>query len=118
MSLLLMLLAAGPAFAGGADCPAVPVGPPVDLEVRVGVPATSGRGAAAQASGTGAVIVLDGVPGRGTRCVAPPPPAGDALRGLPAPDGLLRDIPARDVLRGPVSPPPPPRAPAPPAPGG
>jgi hypothetical protein len=61
----------------------------VDLSGRVKVPVP------------GPVIAglgLTGLPANGTRCLAPPPEAGDILRGPPAPGGLLRGDGPADIL--------------------
>jgi hypothetical protein len=120
MALLLMLLLAGPALAQPADCPAIPVGPPVNIGIRadLGGQANSDRTGCGHAKSgkTGRVTVgvqLPGVPVFGTICAPPPPPPDqDSLHGPPAPAGLLRDDDTRDVLTGRRLAPPP--APLPP----
>lgn len=90
-----MLLLAAPALAQPADCPSVPVGPPMDVEIYVGLtgptqapfPITGGFG-------------LTHLPSRGTICPAPPPPSGDVLRGTPDPQDLLRGNGPADILSG------------------
>ena len=95
MALLILLLLAAPALAQPADCKAVPVGPPMHVDLYVGlngraktpVPVTGGLG-------------LTNLPSRGTRCPAPPPPTGDVLRGTPEPHDLLRGGAKGDILSG------------------
>jgi hypothetical protein len=98
MFLLALLLAAPalaqpimaePILAQPADCPAVPVGPPVDLQIYVNPPGHPGVLAG---------IALPPVPMFGTRCIAIQPPPTDVLRGPPAPNGLLQGNGPRDVL--------------------
>jgi hypothetical protein len=86
---LLALLIAAPALAQPADCPSVPVGPPLDLQVYVAPP-----GRAAVVAGVG----LPPTPMFGTRCIATEPPPADILHGPPAPNGLLQGNGPRDVL--------------------
>jgi hypothetical protein len=78
-----------PALAQPADCPAVPVGPPVDLRVFLTPPGRPGMVAG---------VDLPPTPMFGTRCVATVPPSADVLRGPPAPNGLLQGNGPRDVL--------------------
>lgn len=80
MTPLVMLLVAAPALAQPADCPAVPVGPPMALDVYVGT------GHPHAFVGVG----LANVPSQGTLCDAATPPPDDILHGPPAPGGLLR----------------------------
>jgi hypothetical protein len=97
MVLLVMLLLAMPALAQPADCPAVPVGPPMDVEVRVDLGARTNIPAPNRAT---AKLVLQGLPSLGTLCQAPPPPSTDVLHGPPAPRGLLRGDGPADALHG------------------
>lgn len=94
------------ALAQPADCPARPVGPPMDLHLwvgnRGGTPATAqGNHRPAPPEG-GVGVTFRDVPSYGTACDAPPPPA-DVLHGTPGDPqgGLLRDRPPADILRGP-----------------
>jgi hypothetical protein len=93
MVIIALLLAASalihPAWAQPADCPTVPIGPPVNLQVYAAAP---GR------SGILAGLGLAPTPMFGTRCVAPAPPTEDVLRGPPSPYGLLQGVGPRDVL--------------------
>jgi hypothetical protein len=93
MALLITLLLALPAFAQPADCPAIPVGPPIDLDIFVGLNGPT------KAPIAGA-LRLPQVPANGTICPPPPPPTGDVLRGAPAPHDLLRGDGTSDILRG------------------
>jgi hypothetical protein len=86
---LLALMLAAPAMAQPADCAAVPVGPPVDLQVYMTPPGRPGII-------TG--ITLPPMPAFGSRCAAPDAPATDVLRGPPEPNGLLQGNGPRDVL--------------------
>jgi hypothetical protein len=87
--LLLALLLAAPALAQPADCPAMPVGPPVEMQVYLNPTYRPGIV-------TG--LALPPTPMFGTRCVAPVAPSADVLRGPPAPNGLLQGDGPRDVL--------------------
>ena len=86
MASLIFLLAA-PALAQPADCEAIPLGPPMHVQVYVGATAPS----IAQPGTATARVTLPALPSRGTLCVAPPPAATDILGGPPAPTGLLRN---------------------------
>ncbi len=97
MALLIMLLLAAPALAQPADCPAIPVGPPMNVEIYAGL---AGRTKAPVVGPVVGALGLTGLPAFGTLCVGPPPPAGDVLRGTPAPHDLLRGDATGDVLRG------------------
>lgn len=97
MALLLMLLLAATAQAQPADCAAVPVGPPVDLELYVDV---TGRAKAPVPGRITAGLGLTRVPALGSRCVGPPPPSGDVLLGTDEPQDLLRGTAPTDVLAG------------------
>jgi hypothetical protein len=97
MVLLVMLLLTVPALAQPADCPAVPVGPPMDVVVGV---APAGQAAKPGQVRIGGWLSLSGLPSLGTTCQAPPPPAVDVLHGPPAPHGLLRGDGPADVLHG------------------
>ncbi|CAH2600941.1 conserved exported protein of unknown function [Rhodovastum atsumiense] len=99
---LLLVLFSGPALAQPADCAAIPVGPPVSFDVYVEAPRRPGPYPSLPRTGV-AVGVTD-VPAFGTRCVAPPVPPGDVLRGPPARGDLLRGGGPRDLLQGPVRP--------------
>ena len=79
-----MLLAVVPALAQPADCPSVPVGPPMALDALVGTNHHYGRNA--MFAGLG----LDSVPSQGTLCDDAAPLPTDILHGPPAPGGLLR----------------------------
>jgi hypothetical protein len=86
MVFLLAMLMAAPVLAQPADCPAVPMGPPMDM-VLYGAqrqPQTAGG-----TPRTGAILHLGSVPSLGTLCSAPPPAAADVLHGPPSPHGLL-----------------------------
>lgn len=95
MVLLFMLLLTAPALAQPADCPSVPVGPPMDVEIYVGL-----TGPAKPAAPITGGLGLTRLPSRGTICPAPPPPAGDVLRGTPDPQDLLRGNGPADLLSG------------------
>jgi hypothetical protein len=97
MALLVMLLLAAPALAQPADCPTVPVGPPMDVTVRVDPPTQINGAARGHAT---VKLNLEGLPSLGTLCQAPPPPAADVLHGPPAPGGLLGGDGPVDVLHG------------------
>jgi hypothetical protein len=111
MALLVMLLLAGAASAQAPDCPAIPVGPPVNISVRAN--AGGGQAKSDKTGGGSARVPLPGVPAFGTICAPPPPPPDrDVLHGPAAPAGVLRDDDTRDVLTGRCLAPPP--APLPP----
>jgi hypothetical protein len=97
MVLLLTLLLAAPAFAQPADCRAVPVGPPMNVDIYVGLP---NRTTAPVPRPIVGGIGLTQLPSRGTRCPAPPPPRGDVLRGTTEPRDLLRGDAKGDILSG------------------
>ena len=87
MTLFVMLLLAVPALAQPADCPAQPVGPPMNIVVGVAPAGPATKPGQARIAGW---LTLTGLPALGTLCQAPPPPAVDVLHGPPAPHGLLR----------------------------
>ena len=93
MASLLILLLVAPALAQPADCPAVPVGPPMDVEIRVGVNKNTTAPATAK-------LGLTHLPAYGSLCEAAPPPTGDVLRGTPEPHDLLRGNATGDILSG------------------
>lgn len=101
MALLVMLLLAFPVLAQPADCSAVPVGPPMDLDIYVDLtgkakdpPLVPGPGRIVGGVG------LRGVPAFGTLCQSPPPPIRDVLHGSGAAGGLLGGDGPDDVLTG------------------
>lgn len=97
MELLVLLLLAVPALAQPADCASVPVGPPMDLDLYVGL---TGRTNVPVPGPIAGGLGLTRLPAFGSRCPAPPPPSGDVLRGAPAPRDLLRGNGAGDILDG------------------
>lgn len=112
--LLLLLLAAHSlahlALAQPADCPPVPVGPPVDVQIYVDL---AGRTKLPVPGPVIGGLGLMQIPAYGSVCPPPPPPSGDVLRGSPAPHDLLtgdnpvdvlRGAPAREVVVGPARP--------------
>lgn len=102
MALLVMLLLVVPALAQPADCAAVPVGPPVQVQVDANAPGQANRPNRARPT---VWLDLGKQPSLGTLCQAPPPPAVDVLHGPPAPHGLLRGDGPADVLHGSPAPP-------------
>ena len=101
MALLVMLLLALPVLAQPADCSAVPVGPPMDIDIYVDLTGKVKDPTAVPAPGRIAGGVgLKGIPAFGTLCQAPPPPAQDVLHGAAVPGGLLGGNGLTDLLTG------------------
>lgn len=96
--LLLLLLPAATAQAQPADCAAVPVGPPIDIELYVDA---TGRSNATAPGRITAGLGLTRLPAFGSRCAAPPPRGGDVLRGPDPAADLLRPDESMDLLAGP-----------------
>jgi hypothetical protein len=99
MAFLLVLLLSWTAHAQPVDCPSVPVGPPMDVQIYADL---SSRAKLPLPGPVFGGVSLSGLPAYGTLCRAPPPPAGDALRGAAAPHDILRGDGPADVLRGPA----------------
>lgn len=113
-ALLLPAGLAGPAAAQSVGCVETPVGPPVTVQ---GWASRSQRNRQENATTgqtrdfrreAGGAIVMGNVPMYGTVCGTTPPLPADPLHGLPMPaspgqpsGGLLRNVPAADVLHGP-----------------
>lgn len=81
MLALLALLLVAPAQAQSRGCIERPRDPAIDLSAVVPMPDGQRRARAG--------VALPGQPAHGSDCIAVMPPAGDVLRGVPAPPGGL-----------------------------
>jgi len=94
-ALLLCLLASSPALAQPADCVALPNGPALPLQARIGLDGQSGVPKGTKGS---VKLGLGEVPANGTICADDADLPDDVLHGAPAPHGLLRGDGPADVL--------------------